>query len=143
MKSEVIEEFLRSVDKSFPVALSERVDLHEFSQKLCTYATICTEEAGGKVLSMVCGYTDNVIENRGYISIVATRKEAAGKGYAKKLLGEFLEIARKKGLSAVHLHVVPNNTRAVGLYKSVGFSEWTPENEPHPEDLHLIYVFEN
>ena len=143
MRAEVIEEFLRAVDKSFPVALSEKQDLHEFSKKLHTRATVCAEENGGKILSMVCGYTDNVIENRGYISVVATRKEAEGRGYAKKLVGEFLEIAREKGLSAVHVYAAPENTRAVGMYKSMGFSEWKPKNEPRPGDMHLIYVFEN
>jgi len=90
---------------------------------------------------MVAGYTDNVINNIGYISLVATLPEARNQGLAQKLVAQFLEIAREKGLDAVHLYAVPSNKSAIRIYDNLGFVRYFCANEPRPDDLHLIYRY--
>ena len=139
MNKERLYSFLKAVDKSFPVPLSEKQDLSVLVAKFIEKATLCHVLNEGRMIALVAGYTENVTENMGYISVVATIPEARGKGYAKALVGEFIDIARSKGLSAVHLYTVRTNTSAVKMYEKLGFAEWVCENEPRPDDLHLIY----
>jgi len=74
-----------------------------------------------------------------YISLLATREEYRGQGYAKRLVNEFLECAKNKNLSATHLYAVETNERAVQLYYKLGFEKYMPEMEPRKDDLHLIF----
>lgn len=130
--------FLLSVDKSFPTPLSEKQDISALAEKFAEKATLCCVEKNGKILAMVAGYTENVTENRGYISVVAALPEARGRGFASRMVKEFIEIAASKGLSSVHLYTVRENIPAVKMYEKLGFLEWSCENEQRPKDLHLI-----
>lgn len=136
-----IEDYLKEVDDSFPIPLSQKQDLSAFAEKLFEKATICAEIVDGRIVSALAGYTDNVIENRGYMSIAASVKGYLGKGHMTKLIKQFLAIAAEKHLGAVHLYAVPTNTTAVALFKKIGFVEWQIPDEPRPEDMHLIYYF--
>ena len=135
---EKIEEFLNTVDEYFPIPLSQKQNLKALSLKLYEKGTVVTREENGKIVSMLAGYTDNLENNLAYISVVATEKNAQGKGYSKALLNEFLQICKDKGVSAVHLYTTKGNATAIRLYESVGFVEYKPDNEPRPDDLHLI-----
>ncbi|MBO5312819.1 MAG: GNAT family N-acetyltransferase [Clostridia bacterium] len=137
--TEKIEKFLRLVDKDFPVPLSCKQDLSQLARKLCEKGTLCAREENGEIVALVAGYTDNLENNIAYISVVATRKDARGKGYARALVCEFIDICREKGIDAVHLYTVHSNTSAVKMYNSIGFMEWVVEDEPRKNDLHLIY----
>lgn len=139
IQAEKIEDFLTKVDKSFPVPLSKKQNLSEFAIKLNEKATLCTKEENGEIVSMVAGYTENLSDNIAYISVVATLEGSRCKGYSKALVKEFIEICIKKSIDAVHLYTVATNISAVNLYKKLGFKEYVMENEPRPDDLHLIY----
>lgn len=96
-----IETFLRKVDSSFPVALSQKQNLHSFAAKLHDKATLCVEFHNQKILGMVAGYIKNTIGNRAYITVVATLEEAQRRGLAGKLMKEFMIICKEEGLEAV------------------------------------------
>lgn len=134
-------DFLREVDQTFPVALSAKQDLELLSRKLYDNGTLCAAMHGNKIVSLVAGYTKHIINNTAYISIVATLKEGQNKGYASKLLNDFLTIAKEEKLHAVHVYTVSSNIPAVALYKKYQFIEYHPTNEPRPADLHLIRYF--
>ncbi len=138
-----LEQFLRLVDRDFPVPLSQKQDLKEYSKKLLEKATLCFVCEDGKILSLVAGYTENLSENMAFITLVATREEARGRGLAKELVQEFISLCREKNIKAVHLYAVPTNVSAVKMYHKVGFREFYPVNEPRPEDTHLIYYLED
>ena len=134
-----IEDFLKAVDESFPVALSQKQDLKALALKFYEKATVCKIEQDRKILAMVAGYTENVVNNTAYISVVATLPEAYGKGYASSLVCEFIEICRQKRLKGVHLYCVPTNTAAMAMYKKLGFEKYFVPDEPRPNDAHFIY----
>ena len=136
---EKIKDFLEAVDKSFPVPLSEKQELSVLAEKFVSKATLCHIEENGRIVAMVAGYTDNVTDNMGYISVVATLPEARGKGYASRLVKEFVDISASKRLSSVHLYTARSNFSAVKMYEKIGFTEWLCENEQRPDDLHLLY----
>jgi ribosomal protein S18 acetylase RimI-like enzyme len=130
--------FLKAVDKQFPVPLSEKQDLKAFAQKLCSNATLCYTIEDHEIVSLVAGYTENTVNNMGYISIVATLPKAQKRGLSKELLRDFIAIAREKCLDVVHLYTTQENIAALKLYKNLGFIEWKLKTEIRPHDVHLI-----
>ena len=136
-----IERFLVSVNDLFPVPLSQKQDLGALSQKFYDKATLLCELDGDVIIAMVAGYTENVVDNIGYISVVATLPSAQGKGYASSLVRRFLTQAEQKGLCAVHLYTDATNLGAIRMYEKIGFVRYNVADEPRPEDIHLIYNF--
>ncbi len=136
---EQIHSFLSTVDGCFPTPLSKKQNLLEFAKKLKNYATICAVDKQDEILAMVAGYTENLTDNTAYISVVATLPEARGKGYAQKLITQFLDICHTKNIGAAHLYTDKSNAGAIALYKKLGFVAYNADNEPRPEDVHLIY----
>lgn len=134
-----IEIFLWETDTLFPTPLSEKQDIHSFAVKLFNNATLCVEYENDRIIAMVAGYTDKVIEGMAYISIVATLPEMQGKGLASKLVNDFIDISRSKKCSVVHLYAVPTNMPAMAMYRKLGFTEWQCPDESRPHDVHLIY----
>ncbi len=134
-----IELFLQKVDCSFPIPLSQKQELGAFARKLCEKATICTVMENEKIVAMAAGYIENVVDQMGYISVVATVQEAQGKGYASRVISDFLLRARDQGLKAVHLYTSPTNKIALRMYERLGFERYDLENEPRPYDVHLLY----
>ena len=126
----------------FPVPLSEKQNLSLFAVKLCEKATLCCSYENSEICSLVAGYTDNVPDNKAYISVVASLPSAQGNGYASALVKEFINISKRKGLGAVHLYAVESNTPAIRMYEKLGFERLAMENEPRPDDVHLIYYID-
>lgn len=140
---EQIKDFLQCIDGLFPVPLSRKQDLSGFAKKLYEKATICAVDDGkGKIFSMTAGYTKNLVDQIAYISIVATLPKMQGKGYGKRLVEEFLSIAKKQRLRAVHLNTVESNAAALRMYQELGFEKWNLKEEVRPQDVHLIYKIE-
>lgn len=138
---EEIEEFLISVEKDFPIPLSQKGDLHHLACKFYNKATICSLVEVDKVKGMVIGYTENLVENLAYISIVAVDRKYRGKGYAKKLVLEFIDECKNKNIKAVHLYTDTRNTVAIRLYKQMGFIDYKVRDELRPQDKHYILYF--
>lgn len=115
-------EFLYRVDRLFPTPLSVKVNIDEYARKLHDSATVCFAEDNGTIVGIVGGYTENVINNTAFISIVGVLPEFNGKGIATKLLAEFIVRAKLKRLNAVHLYADRNNSVAVHIYQNPRFS---------------------
>lgn len=137
-----VEKFLHAVDRNFPIPLSSKQNIKQFAAKLCEKGTLCTVYESGEIVAMTAGYTKDIIDNQAYISIVATKTEFQGKGYATKLIKEFIDISRETGLSSIHLYTARQNLNAINLYKRIGFREWSILEEPRPDDMHLIFCID-
>ena len=59
-----------------------------------------------------------------YLSRLIVKKEQRGKGYGKAITQHILTLAKKKGYREIALGVNCDNTAAVGLYKSPGFTAY-------------------
>lgn len=67
-----------------------------------------------------------------YLSLLATAPSAQGSGRGSALLEALTDDARAAGHPAVVLHSLADNTPAMGLYASHG---WTPMGEPFAHSL--------
>ncbi len=136
---EAIRRFLIEVDQTFPVPLSQKQELEKFAVKLYEKATFCTVMEKGRIIAMTAGYVENVVENLGYISVVATLPEYQGRGYSSDTVRRFIEKAKEQHLDGVHLYTASGNEKAIRMYKRIGFEELLLEHEERPKDVHLIY----
>src|SRR5579863_2582502 len=98
-------------------ALTKPGPFNRRTHELGTYLGI---RRGGKLVAMagerlkVPGYTE--------VSAVCTHPEHTGKGYARVLMTEIMRGIRERG-ETPFLHVRGDNTRAIDLYKLLGFRE--------------------
>lgn len=142
-KIKPIYDFLCEIDNDFPVPLSVKTDLEKLAIKFATNATICTEAQDNKIIGMVAGYTKNTVNSLGYISVVGVSKNHRGKHIAVNLLNQFIALAQNEGLDGVHIYTHSTNQTAIKLYKRMGFTIFHEKNELRPDDIHLIYLFNN
>jgi len=111
---------LGTADSPEMVALAELTKPGPFGVRTHELGTYLGIRRDGKLAAMagerlrVPGYTE--------ISAVCTHPEHTGKGYARTLMGILIEHIRQRG-ERPFLHVRHDNTRAIELYKRMGFSE--------------------
>ena len=102
------------------IPLTPRDIAYEYSKSffiddMALFITINGKEIGyGQILILDGNYT---IANLGVL------KKYQGKGYGKKLLAKFLNLAKEKGLTEVSIRVKESNKIAYNMYKSFGFKE--------------------
>lgn len=130
--------FLIRVDHLFPVPLSKKESLLKLKNKLIGYGTLGIVRENNRIISLCAGYANNVSTKLAYISVVASLPEYAGKGYGKLAIRNFIGKARKKGMKAIHLYAVKDNIPAIRMYENLGFVDFILEDEPRPEERHLI-----
>lgn len=130
--------FLIKVDHLFPVSLSEKKRLSELADVFMVYGTMGMVKEGDKIISLCAGYANDNLTRLAYISVVASLPEYAGKGYGKVAVRDFITKAINNGMKAIHLYAVKDNAPAIRMYESLGFIDYIVEDEPRPEDRHLI-----
>lgn len=59
-----------------------------------------------------------------YLSRLIVKKDERGRGYGKAISQYVLNVAKEKGFLEIALGVNRDNTAAVGLYKSLGFTAY-------------------
>lgn len=126
------------IDHLFLVSLSAKENLSELANKFIAYGTLGIVREEGRIISLCAGYANNKSTRLAYISVVASLPEYSGKGYGKIAVQNFIEKARKNGMKAIHLYAVKDNFPAIKIYESLGFVDYILEDEPRPEDRHLI-----
>lgn len=137
-----LENFLQSVDKDFPVPLSQKTDLAILAEKLVGKADIFAKRVNGEVAGVAIGYITNSFSESSFLSIVAVKEKYRGFGIAKEVLANYLQAVRSAGsFYAADVYTKEENKIAVQMYKSMGFVEYHAKNEPRPNDLHLICYF--
>lgn len=133
-----IYDFLIKIDDSFPIPLSEKVNLKVYSIKLATQATILTKKIDENIVALVAGYTDNLTNNSAYVSVVGVLDKYRGKGLATELINGFICECKQKNISSVNLYTHKTNISAIKMYKKMGFFIDDAEIK-RPDDIHLIY----
>lgn len=132
-------EFVRQVDKEFPIALSDKVDLELYVEKLLKYGIIYYSFKNNKLTGAVAGYI-NSTSKIAYISMVAVLQEERGKGIASKLIKRFIKQCKEKKYLMVHVYTHKENQSACCMYEKLGFKNYHVDDEPRPEDIHLVYT---
>ena len=117
---QMVLKFLRKVDRTLPVPLSERVDLEKFARS-SVEKTVHAIVLEGDILSaalVVYGFQDRP---SAYLNLLATVPGCEGRGYAGQLMDAAEAAAREAGMTEFHLHTNAVNTRAAGFYERRGY----------------------
>ena len=133
-----INKFLSRVDRLFPIPLSEKENISVLASKFERFGTISCLKENGDIVALCAGYTNDTKNNLGYISVVASLPECSNKGYGKIAIEGFIEKAKNAGMKAIHLYADKENGAALNMYDKLGFVDWKINDEPRPEDKHLI-----
>ena len=111
-------DFLSEIDEDFSPHLSTKVELHQYVVKIQRYAELVIDE--DRILrGLVVLYCNDTINYKAYISLVGVRKCFRGKGIARKMMTEAIQIAKDKKMKIIGIH--SNNKVALKLYKTLGF----------------------
>ncbi len=89
------------------------------SSKSCLILVV--EENKNLIGYMHGTFFKNAYSNGGYIEDIFVLKEFRKKKIATKLINEFIKILKQKKYKRIQLSVNSKNTRAIKLYKKLGF----------------------
>ena len=120
-------EFLKKIDSLFKIPLSQKIDLEEYSKKIVRNADVFLALDNESIVGIVVGYNNDKELKISNMSILVVLNEYQGKGIARKLVNNFLNLAKNKKMEKVKLSTV--DARALKLYESLNFKIVREENE--------------
>lgn len=115
MQKEDVPEVARMEEKYFSEPWSRQAFFDVLDKKEYLYMVAAE---GGEVIAY-CGMYQ-VLEE-GNITQVAVRDDMRGKGIARKLLQDFMQTGKERGVCAYTLEVRVSNESAVRVYEACGF----------------------
>lgn len=115
LKKEMISDLAELEKMCFSVPWSENMFMGEFSNSAAVYRVILHDEKPVAYMGMW------LVADEGQITNVAVHPDHRRQGLAKKLIGTFINIAKREELSFLTLEVRASNQAAINLYKSFGF----------------------
>lgn len=118
--------FLQKVDRNFIPALSERVDLINYSNKLAINGENLFVVLQGEDIGHASAYINT--EQDSFLSSIAVIKEFHGKKIAANLLLSIIQLCKNKKSKALYLEVSKNNKNAQSLYLKLGFQIKSEQN---------------
>lgn len=118
---EALLNFLRKIDKTLPVSLSERVDLVEFARNNLARGYVYTIEANGEIVCAAIFYYHFLTETAAYLDLLATVPGYSGRGYASQVMDAIEAAAKQAGMTEFHLHTNDTNKAALSLYGKRGY----------------------
>lgn len=113
------EAHLVACDTLFPTALSERIDVRAYAQKLYDRATSFELWDEGRIIGLLSVYLDTDVA---FISHICVLPEAP-KGSGHNLLNRLFDEVAQQHKQVIRLHVEETNERAISFYKKYGFIE--------------------
>lgn len=116
-----IEEHLRCCDTDFVPAISDRVVIPDYAQKIASKATRFEAWSNGTLIGLVAAYCNDPKTRIAHITSVSVMKGWTGKGIATKLMNQCIEHAKAAGMRQVGLEVAAVNVSAIRLYEKSGF----------------------
>lgn len=116
--------FLKEVDGDFSPALSERVDLDVFADKLLKNANFFYDESDrGNIKCLVAMYANDFEKKYAYIPLVAVASNYRKQGLGSKMMLKALDYIHSLGDGIKIIGIHTNNPIAFELYKKLSFHE--------------------
>ena len=116
-----IADHLSSCDDSFIPALSGRVEIISYAQKIASKATRFEAWADDTLVGLVAAYCNDTEHRTAYITSVSVVTGWRGKGVALRLLERCIARTKELGFDYIELEVDSRNISAVKLYGRKGF----------------------
>lgn len=119
-KNEILR-FLKDIDNDFNPALSEKVILEEYVDKIYKKSHLVSHCLNnGKIVGLLVVYCNDFIDYRAYVALVGVLKDYRGRGIAERMMRECIDYVRCNNFKIIGIH--SNNKIAINLYKKLGFN---------------------
>lgn len=132
-------QYLTAVDKDFNPALSSKIDLKQYTERIVEKAKICCALSDeDNIMGVVVFYANDFEKQYAYIPLVSVSAEYRRQGIARKLMKYALVYIKSLNgkISVVGIHTY--NQYAFDLYVKIGF-----KNIPETDKIsYLEYTIE-
>ena len=116
-------EFIKKVDSDFTPALSDRIEIQDFANKLIHNAEFfCIVDDQDRVGAVVALYANDYENKYAYYPFVATLSSLRGRGLASSLMQESLDYLHELSGNIRCAGIHTNNRIACHLYEKMGFN---------------------
>jgi len=113
---------LQSCDTRFVPALSTRVDIGAYAQKIGALAVRFEAWSDGVLVGLVAVYANDPASRIAFITSVSVQDGWTGLGIATRLMRDCVGHAKRQGFRKISLEVAVDERRAIRLYERHGFS---------------------
>lgn len=113
---------LLRADAAFKPALSSRVDIRSYAQKLHDRAVRFEGWLGEEMVGLVASYCNQPNGGKAFVTCVSVWPECQGQGIAGRLMRQCIEHLRVLGFGHVELEVDKRSLPAIALYQKLGFN---------------------
>lgn len=114
-------DFLTKCDKQFFPALSSRVNLREYSEKLFCNSKIIYAKESIDIIGLVAFYINEKIHGYAFISLICVMDGYLGIGIGTKLMSECINVVKNENFKSIKLEVGAKNLKAISFYRAIGF----------------------
>ena len=84
---------------------------------------ICDQDSAAGYIALCFGYSLEWLGRDAFVDELYLRENYRGRGWGRAAMAFVEDAARNEGIRTLHLGVVPQNARALKLYRSLGFHE--------------------
>lgn len=112
---------LLHIDAAFQPALSSRVDIHAYAQKLHDRAVRFEAWVVDELVGLVATYCNQLDWDKAFVSSVSVWPQCQGQGIAGELMRQCIDHVRGIGFGQMELEVDQRSLPAVALYQKFGF----------------------
>ena len=136
-KYEQVVKYLYKIDKIFPDPMSSRVNIEEHMIKLFSRGVVLVALSSGEICGILLGYINDFELRRAYLATLGVSADVRSMGVGTKLLTTFADMATKKNMDYIGLHVHRENPRAIKFYERHGFTQTQDMQKPYEKSLYF------
>lgn len=114
--------FMRSVSPYFRPALSDRVCLEEWVEKMLDRGMVLIIDEKENIQGAIGFYCNDHDRRRAFITFLGVDKSVWRQGVGKRLLGEAIDICRRNNMKSALVTTEADNVAALTLYTAFGFT---------------------
>ncbi|HZW12298.1 MAG TPA: GNAT family N-acetyltransferase [Noviherbaspirillum sp.] len=116
-----ITSLLTQLDRDFYPAVSSRVVIPVYAEKLARDAMIFSVHDKGRMVAFIAVYCNDMDSRSAFTPMVAVAGEYRSNGVASSLIETAVRYVRKRGFKSFKLDVHNTNMKAIAMYQRLGF----------------------
>lgn len=122
-------ELLKNLEQTVTPSLSDiGINIDKYAKKLYDFAEIFLAKDEERNIAMVAMYVNDDVNYLAYLTFIAIEPTYQRNGLGQAMLFSCEEYARSKKMKEIRLEVFKENTKAIGFYNKMGYTQFD-ENE--------------
>lgn len=118
-----IADLLTQLNDDFYPAVSSRVVIPAYAEKLAKDAMIFSAHDKGQMVAFIAVYCNDLDSGVAFTPMVAVAGEYRKNGVASSLIETAVRYIKKRGFKSFKLEVHSTNVKAIAMYQRLGFME--------------------